>query len=105
MPLSAISLSVTSTPEKATSGTSSSTSVNTTAVSIQALNANRKGFTLVNQTGKTIFLGYANTVTSSNGIPVPDGTIYEMPSPIYTGAIFAIVASAGAVSPVAIEFA
>ncbi|MBE9199087.1 MULTISPECIES: hypothetical protein [unclassified Nodularia (in: cyanobacteria)] len=104
MPISIQSVAVTTSESIATTANKLSITVAATATSISAANANRKGFNIENKTGQTIFVGTANTVSASNyWFSIPDGTFYEMPRPIYTGAIFGIVAS-GTAAPQITEF-
>lgn len=102
MPLSQLSISATFTPQVSTTATPTSLSLSTTSAAVLAANSNRKGMTLPNTTGKTIYLCYSETATVANAIPIPDGSLYEMPEPIYTGALSAIL-STGTATPVVIE--
>lgn len=74
-------------------------SVGTSAVQVLAANANRKGFTIHNNSNRTLYLGAANSVTTTQGFfaVVPANTLYEWSlSTMYTGAIFAIANGASA---------
>ncbi len=73
--------------------------VGITAVSLLAANPNRKGFTVYNNSNRTLYLGTANTVTTAANFfaIIPANTLYEWNiESIYTGALFAIANGAGA---------
>lgn len=62
---------------------------------ILAANANRKGATISNPGSVSVYIQQAATgVTTSNGFGIPGGSSYNIDFPIYTGAIYGIVASA-----------
>lgn len=67
--------------------------LSTTASSI-AGNTNRKGLTIFNTLSVAVYVDTANTVTSSDfWFKLDAGAYYEMPEPIYTGALHMICAS------------
>jgi hypothetical protein len=69
-------------------------SLSTTQSVLVASNSNRKGLTIFNSSGVTVFIDYANTVTTSDyAFSLISGAFYEMPMPIYTGNLHAILAS------------
>ena len=58
--------------------------------------ATRKGLSIANNSGSTIFLGFSASLTIANGIPLPDGGFFEM-VPLYLGEVFAVTASGSAI--------
>ena len=58
--------------------------------------ATRKGLSIANNSGTTIFLGFSASLTVANGIPLPDGVFFEM-VPLYLGEVFAVTASGSAI--------
>lgn len=71
-----------------------SNSLSTTQSVLCAANSDRKGLIIFNTSGVTVFIDYANTVTTSDyAFSLVTGAFYEMPMPIYTGALHAIIAS------------
>jgi hypothetical protein len=58
--------------------------------------ATRKGLSIANNSGTTIYLGFSANLTVANGIPLPDGGFFEM-VPLYLGEVFAITASGSAI--------
>lgn len=71
-----------------------SNSLSTTASTLVASNSNRKGLTLFNSSDKTIFVDYSNAVTASDyAFKLEPNAYYEMPRPIYTGVLHAILAT------------
>lgn len=86
-------------PTPSTTANISSVTVGTTAVSILAANAERKGFSVYNNSNRKIRLGNTNAVTLTTGffVIIPANTLYEWSGgSIYTGALFAIADGAGA---------
>lgn len=84
----------------ASTGTATSTSVNSSASSGQllALNAARKGMTLVNTDANDLYLKYGTTATTAAGgwtYLVRAGATFEMTGTIYTGRIDGIWSAAG----------
>lgn len=62
---------------------------NTTNLILDA-NAFRKGLVVFNDSATKIYLGFSNTIDSTNySIPLIGGKGYEFPQPIYTGNIYA----------------
>jgi hypothetical protein len=58
--------------------------------------ATRKGLSIANNSGSTIFLGFSASLTIANGIPLPDGGFFEM-IPLYLGEVFAVTQSGSAI--------
>lgn len=84
------------TPVKSTVLTSSQVTVPATAngILILASNTARLGATIVNNSSQTIYISQQPTgLTSSNGLGIPAGSAYNIDEPLYTGAIYGIVAS------------
>lgn len=78
----------------ASSAAQISNSLSTTQSVLVASNSNRKGLTIFNSSSSIIFIDYANTVTTSDyAFSLVSGAFYEMPMPIYTGDLHAILAS------------
>jgi len=103
MPINQLSVNVSASNEKASSATRTARSITSTASIILDSNINRKGVLIQNTTGQDIYLGYDNTLTTSlYSLTIPNGSIYEMPEPIYTGDVYAV--SASAVTPEVTEF-
>ena len=76
--------------------TSSKIANNITTISATVANGNpdRKGITFFNSSDKDIYLDTANPVsTSSYMVKLEPGDYYEAPSPMYTGAYYAVVSS------------
>jgi hypothetical protein len=61
-----------------------------------AAKATRKGLSIANNSGTTIYLGFSANLTVANGIPLPDGGFFEM-VPLYLGELFAVTASGSAI--------
>jgi hypothetical protein len=75
------------------SSTTATVGVGTTAVQLLAANLLRKGFSIYNNSNRSLFLGTSNGVLTTTGFftIVPANTLYEWEmQSIYTGAIFAI---------------
>jgi hypothetical protein len=78
----------------ASSASQVSNSLSTTQSVLCAANSNRRGLTIFNTSSSTIFIDYSNTVTTSDyAFSLVAGAFYEMPMPIYTGALHAILSS------------
>ncbi|MBH8553316.1 hypothetical protein I8751_13215 [Nostocaceae cyanobacterium CENA357] len=94
------STSVSVSPVTSTTGTDIDITIANTATQVLAANANRKSFTIYNQTSVDIYFDYSSNVTTANyAFKLSAGSYYEMPvSPIYQGAVFGIVAT-GTASP------
>jgi hypothetical protein len=80
------------------SGTMTATQVTVPATSngilILAANAARKGATISNPGSVSVYIQQAATgVTTSNGFAIPPGASYNIDSPLYTGAVYGIVAT------------
>ncbi len=66
----------------------------TNGILILAANANRKGATISNPSGLAVYTGSSATgLTISNGFAIPAGTAYNIDKPLYTGAIYGIIAT------------
>lgn len=79
--------------------TLTSVAVGITAVSLLPANVTRKGFTTYNNSNRTVYLGTANTVTTSANFfaIIPPNSLYEWSlESIYNGAVFAIANGTGA---------
>lgn len=100
MPISQIKISTTqNTSSTATTSTPSigvAPSGGNTLLPFLAAKASRKGLSIANNSGTTIYLGFSANLTVANGIPLPDGGFYEM-VPLYLGELFAITASGSAI--------
>lgn len=59
--------------------------------------ATRKGLSIANNSGTTIYLGFSPNLTVANGIPLPDGGFFEMVPQLYLGELFAVTASGSAI--------
>lgn len=78
----------------ASSATEKTNSLSTTASNPITVNANRKGLTIFNTLSVDVFVDIADTVAANNYMfKLPAGSFYEMPEPIYTGALWLICAS------------
>lgn len=66
--------------------------VSATATAILAAAATRRGHVLFNAGNSVVYVGVANTVTTSTGIPVAPGASFnlDIPGLVYTGAIYGI---------------
>ncbi len=67
--------------------------VATTSVMLLAVNANRKGFSVFNNSSRRISLGSTNTIGPTSGFfaIIPANTIYEWSgASIYTGELWAV---------------
>lgn len=66
----------------------------TNGILILAANTSRLGATISNPGAVTVYIQQGATgVTSSNGFGIPPGSSYNIDSPLYTGAIYGIVAT------------
>jgi hypothetical protein len=80
----------------ASGATPTSAAASNTVASVVAANANRRGLSLWNSGNQTAFIDVANTVSSTNfQFRLEPGGHYELPAPIYTGALFCITGGAG----------
>lgn len=89
-------ITVNSDAQKSTTFTPTQVTVPATAngILILAANANRLGASISNPSSVTIYISQAPTgLTTSNGFAVPPGSAYNISSPLYTGALYGIVAS------------
>lgn len=89
-------LLVTNTPTASTTLTSTQVTVPATSngILILAANANRKGATISNPGSVSVYIQQGSTgVTTSNGFAIPGGSSYNINSPLYTGAIYGIIAT------------
>ncbi|MBD2365189.1 hypothetical protein H6G36_29230 [Anabaena minutissima FACHB-250] len=78
----------------ATTGTEVSNSLSDTSSVLAAANTNRKGLAIYNTLSQTVYIDVANTVSESNyWFKLEAGAFYEMPEPIYTGIIYAMLAT------------
>ncbi len=83
--------------------TTTTVTVGTAATQLLAANTNRKGFSVFNNSNRTMYLGTGNTVSATANFfaVVPANTLYEWSlATLYTGAIFAIANGAGASSQI-----
>jgi hypothetical protein len=81
-------------PLVAATSTVTSVSVTTSSTSLLASNANRKGASFYNDGGADIYLKLGTTASSSSfTVKMPANAFYELPVPLYTGAIEAIAVS------------
>ena len=69
--------------------------VTTSALEVIASNSRRKGFILHNNSSATIFWGFDNTVTTSNGLPLLASATHFNSGLAdgYRGSVFVIVAA------------
>lgn len=84
------------TPVKSTTFTSTQVTVPATAngILILAANANRLGATISNAGTVSVYVQQGATgVTTTNGFVIPGGSSYNIDEPLYTGAIYGIVAT------------
>lgn len=66
----------------------------TNGILVLASNANRVGATISNPGAVPVYIQQGATgVTTSNGFAIPAGASYNIDSPLYTGAIYGIVAT------------
>lgn len=96
LPVSIDAGSITITPVKSTTLTPTQVTVPATAngILILAANANRLGATISNPGTVSIYIQQGATgVTVSNGFGIPGGSSYNIDEPLYTGAVYGIVAS------------
>jgi hypothetical protein len=101
MPISQIKISTTqNTASTASTATTPSIGVvpseGEALVPFLSAKATRKGLSIANNSGTTIFLGFSASLTVANGIPLPDGVFFEM-VPLYLGEVFAVTASGSAI--------
>jgi hypothetical protein len=83
-------------PLVSTTFTASQVTVPATAngILLLAANANRLGATISNPSTVSIYISSAATgLTTSNGFAIPAGSSYSIDSPLYTGALYGIVAT------------
>lgn len=91
-----IDVNATSSASTASTMTASQVTVPATAngILILASNANRKGAIISNPGSATVYIQQGATgVTTSNGFAIPAGSSFNIDSPLYTGAIYGIVAT------------
>lgn len=86
---------VTITPVSSSTMTVSQVTVPATAngISVLASNASRKGAVVTNPGPSTVFIAQTNAVTAAASFPLYAGSSFSIDEPLYTGAIFGIVAS------------
>lgn len=85
-----------STPVKSSTMTATQVTVPATAngILILAANANRKGAVISNPSAPSVYIQQAATgVTTSNGFAITGGAAFGIDGPLYTGAIYGIVAT------------
>lgn len=90
------SLNTTITPVSSATLTATQVTVPATAngIVILAANTSRKGATISNPGSVTVYIQQAATgVTTSNGFGIPAGSSYNIDEPLYTGAIYGIIAT------------
>lgn len=84
------------TPVKSTTLTATQVTVpaTTNGILILAANTARLGATISNPGAVTVYIQQGTTgVTTSNGFGIPPGSSYNIDEPLYTGAIYGIVAT------------
>ena len=100
MPISQIKISTTqNTSSTATTSTPTigvAPSGGNTLIPFLVAKTTRKGLSIANNSGTTIYLGFSPSLTVANGIPLPDGGFFEM-VPLYIGELFAVTASGSAI--------
>lgn len=87
---------VTTSSSTSTTGTTAQVSIGTSitpAATVLASNGSRKGALVINPGPITVYIGFANTVTTATGIPLYGGSSFTVNSPLYTGGIFGVAAS------------
>ena len=78
-----------------TSDTPTSVSSLATTQTLIAANVNRRSLTIFNNSTAILYVGFRASATQVGAkVPIGAGGFYEMPSPIYTGIISGIWASA-----------
>lgn len=88
--------SISITPVKSTTLTPTQVTVpaTTNGILILAANANRLGATISNPGTVPVYIQQSATgVTVANGFGIPGGSSYNIDEPLYTGAIYGIVAT------------
>ena len=71
-----------------------STTVTDTATLVIPLDTNRISFKITNYGLKTVFLGFDNTVATTNGFPLDQGDVFEQViTDLYQGAVYLICAT------------
>lgn len=66
----------------------------TNGILVLAANTSRLGATISNGSSVTVYIGSAATgLTTGNGFAIPSGSSYNIDSPLYTGAIYGIIAA------------
>ncbi|HIK04597.1 MAG TPA: hypothetical protein IGS40_07780 [Trichormus sp. M33_DOE_039] len=95
MPINnAINIQMPSSFTTASNSTELTNSLSTTASNPIAANSNRKGLTIWNTLSVDVFVDATDTVSSSNyQFKLGANSYYEMPVPIYTGALWIATAS------------
>ncbi len=90
-PLPVSTVGVTSTTLTATQVTVPAT---TNGILLLAANSSRKGATISNPGTVSVYIQQGSTgVTITNGFGIPGGSSYNIDEPLYTGAIYGIVAT------------
>lgn len=84
---------VTEAAAAATTLTTNQLTISSTAVLLLAANTARLGASIGVFNSSTVYVGQTSGVTSANGIPVPQGSSYNVDFPNYTGALYGILAS------------
>lgn len=84
------------TPATATTATRSNVASSASSVAIAAANTSRKGLLITNDSTQVLYLAYGATAASATSytVQLAPGAYWEMPSPLYTGAMTGIWASA-----------
>lgn len=87
---------VTTSPVTASAATFASVASSATFVTLQALNASRKGWTLYNDSTAVLYIKFGNTASATSyNVQLAAAGYFEMPTPVtYTGLITGIWASA-----------
>lgn len=73
--------------------TTAQITISSTAVLLLAANPSRLGATIGVFNASTVYVGQTSGVTSANGVPVPQGSAFNVDFPNYTGALYGILAS------------
>lgn len=90
-----VNASVSSTLPTSSVATLTSVAGATSSTALLASNGNRKGMMIFNDSTAILYLAFASSAsTTAYTVQVAPGGFYEMPSPIYTGALYGIWSAA-----------
>lgn len=78
--------------QASTAGNFGAITVGTSATQIRAANTSRRSISIFNNGSVTVYVGYDNTVTVSNGMPIPPGGERELR---VTSDVYGIAGTAG----------